>query len=55
MNSPDIFLLLIISFGFAISTVICHNLSQLWKDVAPEEQKQRTEVTSKSSKAYKSR
>jgi hypothetical protein len=54
MNSPDIFLLLIISFGFAISTVICHNLTQLWKDVAPEEQKQKAEVTSKSSKAYKS-
>jgi hypothetical protein len=54
MNSPDIFLLLIISFGFAISTVICHNLTQLWKDVAPEEQKQRPEVTNKTSKSYKS-
>ena len=52
MNSPDIFLLLIISFGFAISTVICHNLTQLSKDVTPEESKQRVRVINKPSKTY---
>ena len=56
MNSPDIFLLLIICLGFTISTVICHNLTQLSKDlskdVPPEESKQRVRVINKPSKTY---
>jgi len=52
MNSPDIFLLLIICMGFTISTVICHNLTQLSKDVPPEESKQRVRLTNKPSKTY---
>ena len=56
MNSPDIFLLLIICLGFAISTVICHNLTQLSKDLSKdvtlEESKQRVRLTNKPSKTY---
>jgi len=53
MNSPDMLQVIIVSMGFAITTVLCHNLTQLWKDVAPEQPREKIRVTKKGQNTYK--
>ena len=53
MNSPDMLQVIIVSVGFAITTVLCHNLTQLWKDVTPEQSREKIRVTKKDQNTYK--
>ena len=53
MNSLDMLQVVIVSVGFAITTVLCHNLTQLWNDVAPEQPRKKKRVTKKGQGTYK--
>ncbi len=53
MNSPDLIQIIIVILGFLITTVLCHNLTLLWKDVAPKQTRERIPVTDKPTITYR--